>query len=274
MVMPLFVTTGHVALRVTLSGGAVSIEATDDGNVEIELVPLRDNETTRRAIAEARVEMTDRGDGHEVVVQVGKKSGFPAGRGSKVGVRVRCPHGSDLGLRSSSADLGATGTLGVVDVKTSSGDVLLEDVGALEVATASGDVRVRDVARAVDLRTASGDAAVHRCGGFLSANLVSGDLWVEEAAAGLAVTTVSGDVRVHAVGGGGMRVQSVSGDVQLGIKPGESLYVDASSVSGTMTSDLGLGDTPPTDSAKPVSELRVRTISGDLKIARAAAVGT
>jgi len=38
-----------------------------------------------------------------------------------------------------------------------------------------------------------------------------------------------------------------------------------------MSSDLGLEDSPPTDSIVPVSELRVRTISGDLKIARAAA---
>ena len=33
--------------------------------VEIELVPLRDNEVTRKAIAEARVEMIERGAGHE-----------------------------------------------------------------------------------------------------------------------------------------------------------------------------------------------------------------
>ena len=106
---------------------------------------------------------------------------------------------------------------------------------------------------------------------MLSANLVSGDLSVDDAAAGLDVTTVSGDVEVRAAGGGGIRVQAVSGDVQLGIKPGERLYIDASSVSGTMSSDLGLEDSPPTDSTVPVSELRVRTISGDLKIARAAA---
>ena len=45
-------------------------------------------------------------------------------------MRVRCPRGSDLELRASSADLEATGPLGAVDVKTASGDVTLEDVGA------------------------------------------------------------------------------------------------------------------------------------------------
>ena len=70
-----------------------------------------------------------------------------------------------------------------------------------------------------------------------------------------------------------MRVQSVSGDVHLAIKPGEHLYIDASSVSGTMSSELGLEDSAPADSSIAVSELRVRTVSGDLEIVRAAAVG-
>ena len=271
--MTTFETPGHVALQMTLAGGKVSVETTEQQTVEIELLALRDNDVTRKAIADARVEMTERGFGHEVVVHVGKSSGFLIGRGPKVGVRVRCPRGSDLGLRASSADLEATGVLGAVDVKTASGDVSLEDVSSLEVDTASGDVRVRDVEGPMGFRTASGDATVGRCAGVLTGNLVSGDLSVGEAAAGLTVTTVSGDVHVHAAGGGDIRVQSVSGDVHLAIKPGERLYVDAGSVSGTMSSELGLDDTPPADSPGPVSEVRVRTVSGDLQIVRAAAVG-
>lgn len=271
-VVTTFETTGHVALRVTLSGGGVTVETTEDPSVEVELVPLRDNDITRQAIADARVEMTERTGGHEIVVQIGKRSGL-IGRGPKVGVRVRCPSGSDLDLRASSADLDATGTLGAVDVKTASGDVSLESVGSLDVDTASGDVRVRDVDGALEFRTASGDANVGRCGGLLSANLVSGDLSVGEAAAGMAVTTVSGDVRVHAAGGGGIRIQAVSSDVHLAIKPGERLYIDASSVSGTMSSELGLEEGPPADPTIPVIEIRVRTVSGDLQIVRAAPVG-
>lgn len=271
--MTAFETTGHVALRLTLSGGEVTVEAADRPGVEVELVPLRDNEVTRKAIAEARVEMTDRGAGHEVVVQVAKSTGLMIGRGAKVGVRVRCPVGSDLTLRASSADLDGTGPLGEVDAKTASGDVTLENVGALEVDTASGDVRVRDVETTLTARTASGDVTVRRCLGPLSANLVSGDLSIGEAAAGLAVTTVSGDVRVSAAGGGDMRIQAVSGDVHLAIRPGERLYIDAGSVSGTMRSELGLEDARPADSAGLVHEVRVRTVSGDLHLDRAAAVG-
>jgi hypothetical protein len=268
-----FETTGRVALRVALGSGEVTVETADGNQVEIDLVPLRDNDITREAIAEARVEMTERRGGHVIVVQLEKRSGFLIGRGPKVGVRVRCPNGTDLDLRAGSADLDATGELGAVEVKTASGDVSVEDAASLDVNTASGDLRIRDVAGAVSFRTASGDASVRRCGGAVSANLVSGDLSIGEAAAGLSVTTVSGDVRVHAAGGGGMRVQSVSGDVHLAIKPGEGLRIDASSVSGTMSSELDVNDSPPADSSGPVYDLRVRTVSGDLEIVRAAAVG-
>ncbi len=271
--MTVFETTGHVALRVSMSGGEVNVETADDARVEVDLVPLRDNDITRQVIAEARVEMIDRGGGHEIVVDLKRKSGFLVGRGPKVGVQVRCPEGSDLAVRADSADLEARGTLGAVDVKTASGDVSLEAAATLRVDSASGDVRARDIDGVTELRTASGDATVRRAGGLLSASMVSGDLSVDEAAAGLAVNTVSGDVQVRAAGGGGIRVQSVSGDVRLAIKPGERLYVDASSVSGTLSSELGLEDTPPSDSTAPVSELRVRTISGDLEIVRAAATG-
>ena len=269
--MTSFATSGHVRLDVTLAGGEVTVDAVNaTGSVEIELVPLRDNEATRQAIAEARVEMTDRGDAHEIVVEVQKKSGFVIGRGVKVGVQIRCPEGSDLRLRSAAADLQATGALGFVTAKTASGDISIDDASRLDVETASGDVRARDLDGPFDGRTASGDIAIRRCFGPFEARLVSGDLSVGEAAAGLSVTTVSGDVRFDSAGGGAMRVQAVSGDVHLAIAPGEQLYIDASSVSGSMSSSLGVEDAPA--EGGPVHEVRVRTVSGDLELVRAAGV--
>ena len=58
-VVTTFEPTGHVAVTVTLAGGEVTVEASELPGVEVELVPLRDNEPTRKAIAEARVEMVD-----------------------------------------------------------------------------------------------------------------------------------------------------------------------------------------------------------------------
>ena len=158
-------------------------------------------------------------------------------------------------------------------MKTASGDVTSRTRRASSVDTASGDVRARDVEGASDVRTASGDVSIGRAGGTLSANLVSGDLVVDEAAAGSAGHDRLGR-RPGARGGRRLDQGAVRlGRRELAIKPGQRLYVDASSVSGTMSSELGLDDTPPVDAGGAVGELRVRTISGDLNIIRAAAVG-
>lgn len=268
--MTIFQATGHATVSVTLSGGEVTVRAGDSSEVEIELEALRDNEATRKAIASARVEMIDSGGGHEVIVSLGKSNGFSIGRGPQVGVRVSCPNGSDLRIESSSADLETKGRLGAVEARTASGDVSLEEVGSADVATASGEVEVRDAQRSLGIRTASGDVSVDRCLGTLSVNLVSGDLSVGDAAAGFVVGTVSGDVEIRAAGGGPMQINSVSGDVEVAIKQGERLYIDASSLSGDLSSELEFEASPPVGSDAQVRELSIRTVSGDVEIVRAA----
>jgi len=52
--------------------------------------------------------------------------------------------------------------------------------------------------------------------------------------------------------------------------PGLVLWIDAQSVSGTMTSELDVGDEPSEADETPV-ELRIRTVSGDVRVARSAA---
>lgn len=268
--MTTFEPSGPVAVKVTLAGGEVTVNASELPGVEVELVPQRDNEPTRKLIAEARVEMVEIGGRHEVIVNLGKANGFTMGRGPRVRVRVRCPRGSDMSVRSSSADVEATGLLGFVEVKTASGEVSLEDVRSAQIATASGDVEVRESDQGLNMRTLSGDVTVGRCGGALAVNVVSGDLSVAEAAAGFQVATVSGDVRIRSAGGGPMQIVSVSGDVHLAIKPGESLYVDASSLSGDLSSELELETTASAASESQVRDLSIRTVSGDVEIVRAA----
>jgi len=66
--MTSFDTPGHVALRVTVPGGEVTIDTGEERRVEIELVALRDNDASRQLIAETRVEKVDRGGSHEILV--------------------------------------------------------------------------------------------------------------------------------------------------------------------------------------------------------------
>lgn len=269
--MTVFETPGDVALRISLGGGEVSIVTTDEPRVEVEAFAVRGDEATREALESLRIDHEERGGRHEVVVEVEKKRGLLGiGRTPSIGLRVRCPHGADVGLMTSSADVEARGELGSVTVKSASGDVALEGVrGRCEISTASGDTVAGDVEGPMNVKTASGDIQITRVAGTLTATLVSGDLAVGRSRGELVVNSVSGDVHVDAASRG-VKITSVSGDVRLGVVDGLRLWIDASSVSGTMSSELDVHDERPAADGEVV-EIRARTVSGDLTIARAAA---
>lgn len=270
--MTRFETPGAVRLRVALGAGEVSIETGEEPEVVVDVLPLRDDKASREAAAETRVEHREVGGGHELAVEVPKR-GFAKGRDASIAVRIRCPHGADLVLSAASADVDARGRLGTVYVKSASGDLALQVVeGSLGASTASGDVTVAEVLGAAKVKTASGDVEVKRAGGDLDAALVSGDLTVGEALGAVVVSTVSGDVRVGEAGGGSIELKSVSGDIEIGMRPGLRLWIDANSLSGSMMSELAITDTKPADDA-PLVELRAKSVSGDVRIRRAATAG-
>ena len=77
-----------------------------------------------------------------------------------------------------------------------------------------------EIGREGAIKTASGDTRVGRALGPLVANLVSGDLTIGESRDALTTATVSGDQEIEIGGGGKVKLQSVSGDVRVGVPPG------------------------------------------------------
>jgi DUF4097 and DUF4098 domain-containing protein YvlB len=258
-------------LKVRVPAGEVRVEAAETTETTVELVPMNDSDSTRQAIERARVEA--RGD--EVVVEVESRGWsisigeWAVGRSPRVGVRITCPHGSDLDCDTASAEIKSTGTLGDVRARTASGDVSLARVGGdLHVKTASGDLLVEHVEGAAELHTVSGDADVRAALGGLRVQSVSGDVEIGEVTGSLTVTSVSGDQRVSAAGPGDLAFKAVSGDVNVAIRTGLRVKLDVNSVSGAIKSDLDVSDAP-IRSDGPEADLRVRTVSGDVTIGRA-----
>jgi DUF4097 and DUF4098 domain-containing protein YvlB len=277
-----FYTPGDVRLNLELPAGKIEVESTDTEDTHVELEAVSDNEQVREMVETARIEEVRRGDGTEVVVEVRARHGvwisFSRGPGLRIGtpemlLRVRCPKGAELDVRTKSADLEARGDYGRADVKTASGDISVERTAGADVKTASGDVHVERVEGTLDVKSASGDVAVGTVDRAATIQLVSGDLWVREANASLSANTVSGDQRIEAVGQGRVELKAISGDINVGVRRGSRLFVDANTVSGSTSSEVELGDSPATEGPAdgPLVEVFAKTVSGDVRIERAPA---
>ena len=244
--MPTFETPGRVVLDVSVPAGRIAVHTWSEARVDVEVTPGRGDEASQQAAAETRIEAAERGGRHEVVVRAPKREGRFGflGRSPELEVAIRCPEGADLELTTQSADLDGRGRLGDVAARSASGDAMLGDTGSLSFTTASGDLSAGAVAGSLTAKSASGDVSVRAVGETATVNTVSGDVRVSDTADVAVVSTVSGDVELEAAGGGA-RVNSVSGDVHVATRPGLALWIDVQSVSGSVNSDLDVGDAPP-----------------------------
>lgn len=268
-----FDTPGSVSLQVKLPSGRVVVTTADEPKTTVEVVAL--GRRGRDAVEDIEVTMDERAGRY--VVQIEQKDKFRWGpiqiSWGDFECRITCPAGTDLDLSGASTDLRVEGELGDVAARTASGDIRLQTVrGALQVKTASGDVSVGAVGGEASVVTVSGDIGVERVDSGLTARAVSGDVTVGTVGGELGVSTTSGDVDLKAVTNGDVRVQTVSGDVRVGVARGTRVWIDAASVSGSMESELGLEDGAAGDDAGgPAVPLRVKTVSGDVAVVRAAA---
>jgi hypothetical protein len=268
-----FEVSGPVELELRLAAGDIQIDPSLERRVEIELTAH--DEESERLLQEARVELQEHADRAHVIVDVPRKRGgfnfgLVFGR-SGITCRVRCPEGSLVDARSKSADLVARGTIGGLNVQTASGDVEVNRVlGGVNVKSASGDVEAREVGGGVNVQTASGDVEIEVVRGPVNVATASGDVTIGEAYDHVSTNTVSGDQEHGAVMTGHVAAHSVSGDVRIGVRRGSRVFLDCNTVSGDTSSELELtSDAPGGDG--PLVEIRAKTVSGDIRITRAAA---
>ncbi|GGL95295.1 DUF4097 family beta strand repeat-containing protein [Nakamurella endophytica] len=215
-----------------------------------------------------RVEHTASGeDGGRLIVDTD-----PANAGWRTAfvVRVTAPAHSSVRVQSHSADVTVTGPADRVEIRTASGDVRLTEARSdLAAHTASGDVHVDRAGGSVDVRSASGTLHVGEVAGDALVRATSGNVHVGPADGDVSVRSVSGDVRITDVGGGRTEVDSVSGDVEIGVRQGTRASLNLSTLSGSTDTEFEVSDTAP-DGDAPLLEIRVRTTSGDIRLHRAA----
>jgi DUF4097 and DUF4098 domain-containing protein YvlB len=280
-----FDTPGEVRLDIRLGAGEVRLETSNVKETTVVLEPLRDNDASNAAVEKARVELRERGGGHQVLVDVRDRGGLF--RSAEVLVAVTSPEGTSVESKTGSAEVVGHGLFGSIEVETGSGDIEFGEIGGdtrvssgsgdvaigdvggnARINSASGDVQMRSITGDAKINSASGDVILRDVTGELSVNSASGDVIVREARSSVSVNTASGDQEIGTVSSGKVDLKSASGDMKVGIAEGSLLWVDARSRSGEVSSQLPVSELPP-EGEGPSVELRANTMSGDITVARA-----
>ncbi len=240
-----FSTPQPIELSVRIPAGEIEVNTTDGEETTVRLAGAP------RMLEAVHVELAD----DRLVIEQRKRSVIEwFGRGDEaLQVQVELPHRSRVKVATASADARLEGTFAGVEMKSASGEV-----------TVSGELDGNAV-----VKTVSGDARLTRVTGDLTAKSVSGDVTAQVVEGSVSVSSVSGDLRVGSVRQGNVNVQSVSGDVELGVAAGTSIDIDAGTASGSLTSEVPLSDMP-TGEPGPTLVIRGSTVSGDIRVLRAA----
>jgi DUF4097 and DUF4098 domain-containing protein YvlB len=264
-----FETHRPVRLFTEIGKGSVHVTASDTTETHVEI--------SGRDADQVQV----RQDGDQVSVVAPRQRGGLFGGDNRLDVAIALPTDSQLAIRTGSADITVTGTVGTTQLKSGSGDVAVDTaVGPLVVETGSGDIRVEaaraelkaksgsgdvvvtDAAAALMVSTGSGDVQLSTTHAPAVVKTGSGDVEVGDAGTDLTLTTGSGDLVVSTARRGRMTAKGASGDVHVGVPAGVPVWTDISTVSGEIRSNLrGAGQ--PQDGADHV-EVRAKVVSGDI----------
>jgi DUF4097 and DUF4098 domain-containing protein YvlB len=250
-----FHTSGPIELDVRIPAGEIVVETVDGDEA---VVTLEGSERTlERAVVDfdgthLTVSLRNRG-ALGFTIEIGDIS-FGSGGSGRLNVRATVPHSSRATIDTAAADMKLRGRFGNVATKSASGDLVIDG-------TVDGDATVK---------TVSGDAKLQDVGGTLQAQSVSGDLSVRRVGGSLQAKSVSGDMRVESLREGEATLQSLSGDIHLGVAAGTNVDVDANSLSGDLSSDVPLGSDPSgVHGEGPTLVVRGNTVSGDFRLVRA-----
>jgi hypothetical protein len=279
--MPTFDTPEPIVVTVELGVGDARITAADRADTVVEVRPSDPgSDLDVRAAEQTRVEFTD----GRLLVKAPKQRNLGLfGKSGSIDLELLLPAGSELHGEAAVAAFRSAGRLGATRIKTSTGDIRLEETGPADLHTASGAIEVRSitgpatVAATGELRlgTVDGDAVVKNSNGHsritavtgdLKARAANGDIVVGHAGANVTASSANGDVRIGEVTRGTVSLKTANGEVEAGIPAGTAAYLDLHTQFGTVHHRLDTAG-PPEPGQQSV-EVRARNSYGDIIIRR------
>lgn len=283
--MPTFETNQPIVVSIEMSYAVVHLIATDRIDTVVTVNPSdRDRPEDVEAAGKTVVELVN----GTLSIRDPKPRGIAwhlVGwkRGGSVEVTVELPEGSSLRADTGFADFRCDGRLDDVEVKTSAGDVRLDETGALRVRTSAGQVAVEEasgraeivaagdmtiglVAGDADVKNLNGRTWIGRARGTVRVKSANGDVTIEDACSDATVKTANGNIRLGQVARGSVSIETAAGGLAIGVREGTAAWIDADTKFGRIRNNLTSGDDP--EPSVETVQVRARTKFGDVLIAR------
>jgi hypothetical protein len=281
--MPKFETPEPIVASIDLTAGSLRVRATDRTDTVVEVRPRTPGKADDVQAAEQTV--VEYTDGRLVVrTPRNRLRHYFGGGGPRVEAVIDLPAGSELDC-TGWTDYTCEGRFGAITIAGALGDIRIEHAARLRAKSSMGDITVGRVDGPIDVNTATGEIRIGTADGTTvaktsagnlnvgdaSGNLrlhtAYGDIGVEHATASVDATTSAGDIRIGEVGAGSVALRTSYGEVEVGVPADVAAWLDMTSLSGNVRSELDASDTPP-DTERTV-EIRVRNHYGDITVRRA-----
>jgi DUF4097 and DUF4098 domain-containing protein YvlB len=286
VMMKTFEVAGPIAVSVELVVGTAHVIASDRRDAVVAVNPADPSRAADvEAAAETRVELV----GGRLVVEAPRRHGLVSyigrwGRTGSIDVVIEVPEGSQLEAEGAVADFRSDGLLGDVRVKTSSGEVNLDQAGQCVVATGAGAVTVGRVGGTAKItgggelrltnleghaviKNLNGRTWIGEAAGDLRVKSANGDITVERARSTVGATTANGSIQIGEVSRGAVAMKTASGSLEVGIREGSAAWLDVGSTYGRVRNTLTAANGP--QPSQDVVEVRAHTAYGDITIHRA-----
>jgi Putative adhesin len=209
----------------------------------------------------------------------------PRSDGGSIDVDVELPAGSDLSGHTAVGGFRATGPLGRCELKSSAGEISLDQAtraklttagdirlervtGDAELTTATGAVRAGAIDGSAVVKNSNGDIRIGEVGGDLRIKAANGDIDVEHSHTSVSAKTANGRIRVGSIHRGVLVAETANGHIEVGIADGVAAWLDLDTRYGHVLNGLDAAEGP--GSADEHVEVRARTGFGDITIRREA----
>lgn len=285
--MSTFDTPGPIEVRLSLIVGDVRIVAADVNQTTVEVRPR--SASVADAQAAAQTSVTFSGKHLEVRTRKPKRGlleRFTADtHDGAVTVTVEVPVGSSVQGEAGMGKLHSRGRLGECRFKTAAGDIELEETGALrldtalglvsvgratgqvEAVTAHGHVRFGQIEGPATIKNLSGPIEIASVTGDLKLTGVNGDITVDQALSDVAAKTANGSLWIGEIRRGSVSLETAAGSIEVGVREGVSVHLDARSLVGSVHN--ALVDTDAPESSVSTVRVHARTQFGAIEVRRA-----